>query len=186
MVVYHSTVVSYTLSMQILKKHVESSCDQTSYPPRIRLDISLRTPPDPMSALMHHIPVKGAIDVTHFLLNADYEDTRQETDTIRCNRQHHSVLYKQLNKYAAKWKDIAIFLGFRPGELENIESAPKHFTEAPKSLLSAMLAEWLEWAPGDKRGSKNYATLSGLKSAVREAGLGRTAEELTLSDTSPK
>ena len=41
-----------------------------------------------------------------------------------------------------------------------------------------MLAEWLEWAREDERVSKNYATLSGLKSAVREAGLGRTAEEL--------
>ena len=135
---------------------------------------------------MHPIPVKGVSDVTHFQLNVDYEHTKQETDTILCNGGHHSVLFKQLYKYAAKWKEIAIYLGFKPGEYDNIQASPLNLNGAPKSWLSAMLAEWLEWAPGDERGSKNYATLSGLKSAVREAGLGRTAEELTLSNTSPK
>ena len=115
------------------------------------------------------------------------EDLTATADTdLICNSSHHALLFTQLKKHAAEWRDIGTHLGFSQGELTNIESAPKHFTGAPKSWLSAMLAEWLEWAPGDERGSINYATLSGLKGAVREAGLGRTAEELTLSNTSPK
>ena len=115
------------------------------------------------------------------------EDLTVTADTnLTCNRSHHALLLTQLKEHAAEWRDIGTHLGFSQGELRNIESAPKHFTGAPKSWLSAMLSEWLEWAPGDERGSKNYATLSGLKSAVREAGLGRTAEELTLPNTPPK
>ena len=55
---------------------------------------------------------------------------------------------------------------------------------APQSWLSAMLAEWLEWAPGDKRGSDQYATLKALKEAVSKTTLGTTAESLTISDMS--
>ena len=106
--------------------------------------------------------------------------------SVRYNSSHHALLLTQLKQHATKWKEIGTHLGFTQGELSNIQASPLHLNEAPKSWLSAMLSEWLEWAPGDQRGSKNYATLSGLKSAVREAGLGRTAEELTLSNTSPK
>ena len=41
-----------------------------------------------------------------------------------------------------------------------------------------MLAEWLQWAPGDCRGNASFATLEGLKTALREAGLGATAYDL--------
>ena len=54
---------------------------------------------------------------------------------------------------------------------------------ALKGWLSEMIAEWLEWAPGDNRGSEYYATLKSLKSAVGKAGLGRTSQELTLTNT---
>ena len=112
------------------------------------------------------------------------EDVTVTADTdLTCNRLHHAALLSQLKTHAAKWRGIGTFLGFCQGELDTIASKPNIQQQAPVSWLSAMLAEWLEWAPGDERGSKNYATLSGLKSAVREAGLGRTAEELTLSNT---
>ena len=115
------------------------------------------------------------------------EDLTVTADTdLTCNSSHHALLLTQLKEHAAQWRDIGTHLGFSHGELSNIQATPLHLNGAPKSWLSAMLSEWLEWAPGDERGSKNYATLSGLKSAVREAGLGRTAEELTLSNTSPK
>ena len=115
------------------------------------------------------------------------DDLKAATDpNMTCNRSHHAVFFKQLKTHAAKWRDIGTYLGFCQGELDTIASKPNIQQQAPVSWLSAMLAEWLEWAPGDERGSQNYAILSGLKSAVREAGLGRTAEELTLSNTSPK
>ena len=103
----------------------------------------------------------------------------KNTDT-RCRVSHFAHLLSQLEDHAVKWKEIGTFLNFRPGELNNIEVAPKNRTGAPKSYLSAMLEEWLEWAPGDARRSKDYATLNSLKRAVSKAGLGVTAERLTL------
>jgi hypothetical protein len=49
------------------------------------------------------------------------------------------------------------------------------------SYLNEMLTVWYQWAPGDGRGSKDFATLEALKSAVNQAGLGREATELTIT-----
>ena len=101
-----------------------------------------------------------------------------------CNRatrltdDHHSVLYKQLYKHSAKWRAIGLFLTFDQGELDNIQANVHLIGESPTSYLSKMLAQWLQWAPGDGRGSSSYATLESLKSALREAELGATAEHL--------
>ena len=76
---------------------------------------------------------------------------------------------------STKWKLIGQGLGFRSTELSSIESAPLLLAS---SHLIAMLENWLQWAPGDARGSTGYATLRSLKSAVDRAGLGRTAQEL--------
>ena len=48
----------------------------------------------------------------------------------------------------------------------------------PASYLSAMLSAWQQWAPGDARGSRDYATMEALSGAVDRAGLGLTAQEL--------
>ena len=50
----------------------------------------------------------------------------------------------------------------------------------PLSYLNEMLSKWYQWAPGDGRGSENFATLEALKYAVSQAGLGRAAAELTV------
>lgn len=42
-----------------------------------------------------------------------------------------------------------------------------------------MLAKWLQWAPGDGRGSKNFATYEALYLALNSTGLGATAYELS-------
>jgi hypothetical protein len=42
-----------------------------------------------------------------------------------------------------------------------------------------MIGDWLEWAPGDARGSEDYATLEHLQIAVSEAGFGVVASKLT-------
>ena len=95
------------------------------------------------------------------------------------NSGHHASLYFQLSEHSAKWKEIGTYLGFHPGELDNIGASPSLQSEAPKSLMHRMLSEWLEWAPGDHRGSTEGATLEGLKTAVSKAGLGATANSLT-------
>ena len=93
-------------------------------------------------------------------------------------RPDHGYIYKKLQPHASKWRDIAIGLGFTPAELDNIAANPSRVTTAPRSYLSAMLSDWLEWAPGDARGSTKYATIEDLRSAVDRAGLGLTAREL--------
>ena len=90
----------------------------------------------------------------------------------------HQGLYEQLKPHAAKWREIGTHLGFHQTELSSIQAKPALFMEAPGSWLSAMLTEWLQWKPGDNRGSMEYASLEKLKSAVDKAGLGRTAAEL--------
>ena len=103
-----------------------------------------------------------------------------EIDDIKCDVSHYTKLYEQLSLHAAKWREIGTHLGFRPGELDIIESKPSHYHGGPKSCLSAMLSEWLEWAPGDGRGSEEHSTLNRLRDAVRKSGLGITAQNLEL------
>ena len=85
---------------------------------------------------------------------------------------------EKLRPYSFKWERIGEGLGFVPHELSTIKATPSLFSGAPDSFLSAMLADWLLWAPGDARGSKNFATIESLRKAVDRAGLGLTAQEL--------
>ena len=50
----------------------------------------------------------------------------------------------------------------------------------PKYYLIELLSQWLEWAPGDGRGSQGYATLEGLKNALRQANIEDLAYDLNL------
>ena len=91
---------------------------------------------------------------------------------------HYASLIQQLSSDAAKWREIGIYLGFSANELNVIQSKPALFTEAPTSWLQEILSQWLQWAPGDSRGSTSYATLENLKIALSRAGLGATAHHL--------
>lgn len=87
---------------------------------------------------------------------------------------------QQLQIHAAKWKEIGIHLGFRPGELDNIQSNAHLATDMPVYCLREMLTRWLQWAPEDSRGSTSFATLEALKTALTKAGLGAAAHDLHL------
>ena len=103
------------------------------------------------------------------------------TDDIECDSSHHATLYEQLSLHAAKWREIGTHLGFDQGELDNIESKPTLWHEAPRSWLREMLSEWLGWAPAAGEGEKSATcTLRQLKAAVSKCGceLGKTAEKL--------
>ena len=104
----------------------------------------------------------------------------QAINCTQCDSRHHAILLNKLSIHSSKWEVIGSNLGFQQGELENIRYAPLLLASAPRSWLSAMLATWLEWAPNDKRESGQYATLEALKAAVSKAGLGSTAESLTI------
>lgn len=85
---------------------------------------------------------------------------------VQCNSSHFSHLYNQLSIHAAEWREIGTHLGFTQDELKTISFMPFELMEAPKSWLRTMLSQWLQWAPGDRRKSKQYATLEALKTAV--------------------
>ena len=86
-------------------------------------------------------------------------------------KRNFTSLYEQLSKHSHKWSTIGAHLGFLQSELDNIQARPRLFSDAPNSYLRAMIAEWLEWAPGDSRGSGDFATLNDLKKALHKVGL---------------
>jgi hypothetical protein len=96
------------------------------------------------------------------------------------NKCHFSILIEQLSDCAYKWREIGTHLKFKQDKLKNIEAKPSLFSGAPESYLSELISEWMEWAPGDSRGSTNYANLENLKVAVSKAGFGATAAKLSL------
>ena len=98
----------------------------------------------------------------------------------RLDRSHHANLLLQLTKDASDWRKVGTYLGFVSGELENIQSNPSLFCKAPTSWLSELLTQWLQWAPGDIRGSTSFATLEDLKTALNQAGLGVSAHDLKI------
>ena len=83
-------------------------------------------------------------------------------------------LLQWLSQHAMKWREIGTYLGFRLSELDNICG----HSLLPSDWLREMLSQWLQWAPGDSRGSNSFATLEGLKTALSHVGLGVTAHNL--------
>ena len=47
----------------------------------------------------------------------------------------------------------------------------------PESYLREMLSQWLQWAPGDGRGSTGFATRELLRAALLRANLGQLAQQ---------
>ena len=101
------------------------------------------------------------------------------------SESHLPKLLCKLNNHASKWGDIGMHLGFCQGELDNTECKPLLLNEGPKAWLREMLREWLEWAPGDSRGSSSCASIDSLKCALDKSGLAQTAlaADRILSDT---
>ena len=66
----------------------------------------------------------------------------------------HTDVYYKLVGHAAEWREIGKALGFSEGEMDKIQSNPLLLAKAPSSYLGKMLSLWLQWAPGDERGSK--------------------------------
>ena len=98
---------------------------------------------------------------------------------VPLGEEHHLVIFEQLQKHSSDWMKIGTYLGFYPNELKKIQTSPSLYFSGPDgSWLSTLLEKWLQWAPGDRRGSKKFATLENLKSALSKAGFGATAHTL--------
>ena len=104
------------------------------------------------------------------------------TDNKCLTESHLPQLELQLKDHACQWRDIGTYLGFRQGELDNIQSRAHLQQGAPLSYLRAMLSEWFQWAPGDSRGSTQSCkcTLKCLKLALQRCNLGQTASLLSI------
>ena len=103
-----------------------------------------------------------------------------DPEATKLSSHHLSSLLQQLYEHATKWRDIGGALGFTQGELDTIQAKPFLLAGGPKSWLGSMLSDWLQWAPGDGRGSTHFATLEKLKDALKQANLGATAYMLQL------
>ena len=121
----------------------------------------------------------GKLTPLQLLWLDDQSAINSTTNKKRLTDCHLSSLVGVLKCHASKWKEIGTHLGFQQGELLNIAGKPSLFNDAPQSWLQAMLSEWLQWAPGDSRGSQSYSTLQTLKSALNDSGLGATASNLS-------
>ena len=92
---------------------------------------------------------------------------------------HLAMLLNQLKDRAWQWRDIGLNLGFRQGELNNIQASVQQ-QDVPVGCLRAMLTQWFQWAPRDNRGSSSFATLNALKTALKDCGLAATASNILL------
>lgn len=117
--------------------------------------------------------------ISHHSLSPPHSVQNNGT-AVRLTRQHYPRLYSQLSIHGAQWRDVGTHLGFAQGELKNIQERAHLLANSPVSWLGEMLSQWLEWAPGDARGSVDFATLEGLRQALRQANLGSTAHDLRL------
>ena len=84
----------------------------------------------------------------------------------------HDNMVLTNKKISLQWKNLGLQLGFTTEELDRISS---------KKLdgLSEVLQQWVKWYPGDKRGSTNFASYTGLQNALVKAGLGEVIQYLT-------
>ena len=99
-------------------------------------------------------------------------------DQEQYSYKDHGALGEVLCEYAAQWKDIALALGFRPAELHVIQSYPLLLLRAPVSLLNEMLSQWLQWFPGDERGSWYFPNKKYLQKALLHIGLSACSDRL--------
>ena len=126
------------------------------------------------------IPVKHAklTLLQRLLLDDSATSCTKKQALCRLSESHLPDLFCKLSEHACRWRDIGMYLGFRQRELDNIEGKPSLHSGGPKSWLRVMLGEWLEWAPGDSRGSDTFASVESLKCALDKSSLAQTALEI--------
>ena len=100
---------------------------------------------------------------------------------MRLSDSDHTKICNVLEDHAAKWRDIGGVLGFSEGELDNIQCNQVLLTQSPPmSFLKQMISQWLQWVPGDGRGSTDCAMKESLVAALKKVNLGRLAEKIDL------
>ena len=71
----------------------------------------------------------------------------------------------------SQWEHIAQQLGFKAYEIKNIASSLVRIQDG--YFITDVISAWLQWAPGDTRGSKDFATLEALQEALSNSNIDR-------------
>ena len=122
----------------------------------------------------------------------------ESAETYATNSLKQTDLQRLLNNISKRgtqasfWMDLGKQLGFSKKELDDISSTSQNeikkrivyksffysYDHEEVFYLAEMLRQWLLQYPGDSRGSTNFATNAGLRSALVKAGLGKIARDL--------
>ena len=78
----------------------------------------------------------------------------------------YKAIMEELVKVKSQWKPIAVELGFLPHEIQDISFNQVHAHD--NNYIYDVITRWLQWAPGDGRGSKDIATLEALQDALNK------------------
>ena len=127
---------------------------------------------------------KGATE--HALTTDNSTEARDDktfgSTQAKLSEKNHAKLFQILTNHSTQWKEIGTHLGFLPSELDDIQARPLLLCNAPKSWLSKMLEEWLQWTLGDRRGSTSIATVEALRDALNQAGCAVTAQSINANE----
>ena len=96
----------------------------------------------------------------------------------RLRDQDHNVIYTKLAPHATNWKELGTALGFNDNELELIHNEPLLLMQSPRSYLRKLLSQWLQWGPGDGRGSTDFANSVAIYKALLSINVAPVAYEL--------
>ena len=83
---------------------------------------------------------------------------------------NYAGIIQQLLPIKNDWNTIAIALKFQPHEIENIRIGPSRFFDG--NNMYDVIEFWLRWAPKDRRGSTDFATLEVLQAALNKTNHG--------------
>ena len=93
------------------------------------------------------------------------------TSRTELDSNHYSEICRHLVSVKHQWEDIALALGFKGHEIENIK---RDLTlQLSGNQLYEVISFWLRWGPKDKRGSKDIATLEALQEALNQTNNAR-------------
>ena len=146
----------------------------------LKIYLKRASPPPSWSAIAEAIELLGNRYIANRLRAKYCTLTHVPSTELWLETNHHGVLFSQILSCASQWREIGTYLQFTQSELDSIEASPLLRTTAPNSWLGSMLKWWLQFAPGDNRGSTNFATLQALQDALRRANLGGIALDLHL------
>ena len=95
------------------------------------------------------------------------------------NSNHYSEICRQLVSMKHQWEDIALALGFKDHEIEDIKRDVT--LQVSGNQLYKVISFWLRWDPIDERGSKDIATLEALQEALNQTNNARIKLKITMN-----